>query len=110
MLTHALTRLITMSPAICPALSEFGGGLCAYVTVIFEMMSYMNIHACTAGRNMNMPRHLTMIADNDIASSLLCRCCRDQIATTSATKPTSTTPTMEQVLMEAECIYITSGQ
>ena len=60
---HCHSTILTRSPdhhapATCGTLSGGGGGLYAYGYVTFETMSHINIHACTAGGNMHMPRHL----------------------------------------------------
>ena len=47
-----------MSPPTCVAFSDFGAGGGMYIDgVIFEMISHMNITACTAGCNMQTPHH-----------------------------------------------------
>ena len=61
-------------PATCAALSDKGGGIFAFTDVTFDTMSYMNITACTATRNMHMPCHLRCryahhTAENGIATA-----------------------------------------
>ena len=47
----------------CVALSDFGGGLYAWFDVTFEMMSHINISACTAQCNIKFyVCHATCVA------------------------------------------------